>query len=178
MVMPNTNNKQLHASNHRGDSLRSADSRQTASQHRSPVAASHARWNSPSSCHPSLLFFPVIATAVTGAAIFLQFFNTPTDTLPDDPDTQSYTRIMKTMLQMLWRTGKCMLDPCKDFYRGWLQEVGGYASRDMARCRSSVEGSSLSHRDSCLLKGDAWLRLPRPQKEPCLCSSVTVACGR
>ncbi|KAL3191180.1 hypothetical protein MRX96_019411 [Rhipicephalus microplus] len=117
MVMPNANNEQLHSSNHREDSLRSADSRQTASQHRSPVATSHARRNSSSSCYPSLLFCPVIASAVTGTAIFLQFFNTSTDMLPDDPDTQSYTRIMDAMLQMLWRTGNSTLDPCKDFYR-------------------------------------------------------------
>uniref|UniRef100_A0A6B0V7X5 Secreted protein n=1 Tax=Ixodes ricinus TaxID=34613 RepID=A0A6B0V7X5_IXORI len=60
----------------------------------------------------------------------------------------------------------------------WREGRSPEASRDMARCRSMLEGSSLSRRDSCLLKGDVWLRLPKPRKEPCLCSIETVACGR
>ncbi|KAL1468153.1 hypothetical protein MTO96_025633 [Rhipicephalus appendiculatus] len=115
--MPESNEEQLSASNHSGDAARSADSTRTASQHRPSVVASHALRNSSSRRTPTIFLCPVIAAAVTGAAIFLQFFNTSTDTLPKDPATVSYSRSMDAMLQMLWRTGNSTLDPCKDFYR-------------------------------------------------------------
>ncbi|CAN8007109.1 unnamed protein product [Ixodes pacificus] len=59
----------------------------------------------------------------------------------------------------------------------WREGRSPEASRDMARCRSMLERSLLSRRDSCLLKVDVWLRLPKPRKEPCICSIETVACG-
>ncbi|KAL1462182.1 hypothetical protein MTO96_027197 [Rhipicephalus appendiculatus] len=114
--MPKTMNEQSPASNRPEDARRSANSGQTASRPRPLVATHRVLRVTSSRCDPTLLFFPVIAAAVTGAAIFLHF-KTSTETSSKDPETHSYSRSMDALLQMLWRTGNSSLNPCKDFYR-------------------------------------------------------------
>lgn len=50
-------------------------------------------------------------------------------------------------------------------------------SRERERVRSKLDGNLLIRRESCRLKGDASLKLPRPRKDPCLWRSWGVACG-
>ncbi|KAL3217741.1 hypothetical protein MRX96_050939 [Rhipicephalus microplus] len=117
MATSKSNSERSSASNHREDCRRSVDLRQSTSQDRSSVARHLVLRDASSGCPPTLFICPVIAAAVTGAAIFLQFFKTSTDKLPKDSVTESYSRSMDVMLQMLWLTGNSTLDPCKDFYR-------------------------------------------------------------
>ncbi|KAH8035593.1 hypothetical protein HPB51_007828 [Rhipicephalus microplus] len=117
MATSKSNSERSSASHHREDCRRSVDLRQSTSQDRSSVARHLVLRDASSGCPPTLFICPVIAAAVTGAAIFLQFFKTSTDKLPKDSVTESYSRSMDVMLQMLWLTGNSTLDPCKDFYR-------------------------------------------------------------
>ncbi|KAL1445785.1 hypothetical protein MTO96_044822 [Rhipicephalus appendiculatus] len=111
--MPKTINEQSPASNRLEDARRSANTGQTA-----PAVATHRVLRVTSSrSDPTLFFCVVFAAAMSGAAIFLQFFKTSTKTSSKDPETHSYSRSMDAMLQMLWRTGNSSLNPCKDFYR-------------------------------------------------------------
>ncbi|KAL1471635.1 hypothetical protein MTO96_039830 [Rhipicephalus appendiculatus] len=115
--MPKTINEQSPASNRVEDARRSTNPGQMASRHRPAVATHRVLRVTSSRCDLTLLFCPVIAAAVTGAAIFLHFSKTSTEASSKDPETHSYTRSMDAMLQMLWRTGNSSLNPCKDFYR-------------------------------------------------------------
>ncbi|XP_075535080.1 uncharacterized protein LOC142570595 [Dermacentor variabilis] len=91
-------------------------SAETTSRHHGCAPAHQALHRATSKCAPTLVFCPVIAAAVTGAAIFLQYLKAPTDTDSTHTAPHSYSTAMEAMLQMLWLTGNNTLDPCKDFY--------------------------------------------------------------